>query len=255
MSTLSKETILVTGATSGFGKAIAEKCASEGARLIITGRRDERLKALKHSLSEKGVKVHASCFDVRDRAATEVAIEQLPAGFQHITALINNAGLALGTAPAQQASLEQWEQMVDTNIKGLMTITRKVLPGMVERGKGYVINIGSMAANYAYPGSNVYGGTKAFVRQFSLGLRADLVNTPIRVTDIEPGLAETEFSLVRLGDEKKAKEVYRGTEPLKAEDVAEAVYWCLTRPPHVNINTMELMPTCQAPGPLQVHRT
>jgi NADP-dependent 3-hydroxy acid dehydrogenase YdfG len=250
---LSKETILVTGATSGFGKAIAEKCAAEGARLIITGRRKERLKALAEKLAKKA-KVHALCFDVRDRKATEKALKSLPTDFRPITALINNAGLALGTAPAHEASLDQWEQMVDTNIKGLMTITRLVLPGMVERGKGYIINMGSVSSRYPYPGGNAYGGTKAFVRQFSLGLRADLVATPIRVTDIEPGLAETEFSLVRLGDAKKAKAVYQGTAPLRPEDVAETVHWCLTRPPHMNVNTIEIMPACQAPGPLLIHR-
>jgi 3-hydroxy acid dehydrogenase / malonic semialdehyde reductase len=254
MPSLSKETILVTGATSGFGKAIAEKCAADGARLIITGRRKARLEALVKTLGKKG-KVHALCFDVRDRKATEQALKSLPKDFRNITALINNAGLALGIEPAQRASLAQWEQMVDTNIKGLMTITRLLLPGMVERGKGYIINIGSMAGHYPYPGGNAYGGTKAFVEQFSLGLRSDLVGTPVRVTHIAPGLAETEFSLVRLGDEKKAKDVYKGTEPLVAADIAEAVHWCLTRPAHVNVNSMEIMPTCQAPGPLLIHRS
>ncbi|NDF12300.1 MAG: SDR family oxidoreductase [Proteobacteria bacterium] len=250
---LKQEIVCITGATAGFGKATAEACAKEGAKLIVCGRRSERLTALTRVLS-KHTDVHALTLDVRDKKAIHAALENLPKPFRNITALVNNAGLALGIKPAHQASLEQWEQMVDTNIKGLMYMTHAILPGMVKRGRGYILNIGSMAANYPYPGGNAYGGTKAFVKQFSLNLRADLLGTPVRVTCIEPGLAETEFSLVRLGDKKQAAEIYKGTEPLVAKDVAEAVLFCLTRPPHVNINTMEIMPVCQAFSPLAINR-
>lgn len=250
---LKTETVFITGATSGFGLATAELCAKAGAKLILCGRRAERLEVITQRLSQY-TKVHGVVLDVRDKNAITAALKNLPKDFQNITALVNNAGLALGIKPAQEADLEQWEQMVDTNIKGLMFMTHAVLPGMVKRGRGYILNIGSMAANYPYPGGNAYGGTKAFVKQFSLNLRADLLGTPIRVTTIEPGLAETEFSLVRMGDKQKADAVYKGTTPLVGSDVAEAVLWCLTRQPHVNINTMEIMPVCQAFSPLAVDR-
>jgi len=175
--------------------------------------------------------------------------------FQEIDVLINNAGLALGLEPAHEADLNQWETMVNTNIKGLMYCTRQILPGMVERGRGHIINIGSVAGSTSYPGGNVYGATKAFVKQFSNNLRSDLLGTPIRITNIEPGLAETEFSVVRFaGDRDRAAEVYKGTQPLAAEDIAEIVYWVTNLPQHVNINCLEVMPVCQAWGPFAIHR-
>jgi NADP-dependent 3-hydroxy acid dehydrogenase YdfG len=248
-----KETILITGASSGFGRATAEKCAAAGARLILAARRLDKLEEIQKAYPE--VPMHLIALDVRDRAAVEGALEALPEGFKDVTVLVNNAGLALGAGSAQEADLDQWEQMVDTNIKGVMYMTRTLLPRMVARKEGYVINIGSMAGHYPYPGSNAYGGTKAFVEQFSLGLRADLLGTQVRVTDIAPGLAETEFSLVRFsGDEAKAKELYQNAAALTAEDVAEAVHWCISRPKHVNITTMEIMPTCQATSSLAIFR-
>jgi 3-hydroxy acid dehydrogenase/malonic semialdehyde reductase len=245
--------VFVSGATSGFGEAIARRFARDGARLVICGRRTERLQQLAKELD---VPVHTIVLDVRDRAAVEKAVADVPRDFSAIDVLVNNAGLALGLEPAHRASLDQWEQMVDTNIKGLMTLTRAVLPGMVERGRGHVINIGSVAGEWPYPGGNVYGATKAFVRQFSLNLRADLHSTPIRVTDVEPGLTSgTEFSNVRFdGDDARAAKVYENTQPLTAEDVAETVHWVASRPAHVNVNTISLTPVCQGFGPLAVHR-
>jgi 3-hydroxy acid dehydrogenase / malonic semialdehyde reductase len=244
--------VLISGATSGFGTAMARLFAKHGAGLVITGRRRDRLDALAGELG-----AHPLCFDVRDRKAVEAAIGSLPGELAAIDVLVNNAGLALGLEPADQARVEDWEQMIDTNIKGLTYVTRSVLPGMRERGRGHVINIGSTAGSWPYPGGNVYGATKAYVHQFSLNLRADLVGTPIRVTCVEPGLATgTEFSQVRFrGDATRAAGVYKGTQPLTADDVAETVHWVATRPAHVNINSIELMPVCQAFGPLSVHRT
>jgi 3-hydroxy acid dehydrogenase/malonic semialdehyde reductase len=194
--------------------------------------------------------------DVRDRAAVEAAVADLPADFRDVDVLVNNAGLALGLEPAQRAELDEWETMVDTNIKGLLYLTRTLLPGMVARGRGHVVNIGSVAGEWPYPGGNVYGATKAFVRQFSLNLRADLWGTPVRVTDIEPGLSgDTEFSTVRFGgDTGRAASIYEGTQPLSADDVADAVHWVATRPAHVNINTLSLMPVCQAFAGMRIHR-
>jgi len=245
--------VLVTGASSGFGAAIARRFARDGARLVLAARRDDRLRAL---TAELGDKAHALVLDVRSRAAVERAVAALPAAFRDIDLLVNNAGLALGLEPAHQASLDDWDAMVDTNIKGLMYVTRAVLPGMVARGRGHVVNIGSIAGEWPYPGGNVYGASKAFVRQFSLNLRADLLGTPVRVTDLEPGLCQgTEFSQVRFhGDAARAAAVYRGTEPLTAEDIADTVHWIATRPAHVNVNTLSIMPVGQAFGPLAVHR-
>ncbi len=246
-------TALITGATSGFGEACARRFARHpNARLILAGRRSERLLALQEELA---CPVHIVRLDVRDRRAVEECVSTLPPEFSSISLLINNAGLALGLSPAHEASVEDWETMVDTNCKGLMYCTRAVLPGMVRRGRGHIINMGSIAANYAYFGGNVYGGTKAFVQQFTLNLRAELLGTGVRVTDIQPGMAETEFSIVRYhGDSAKAAKVYEGMRPLSAVDVAETAYWCATLPGHVNINSVELMPTAQAPGGLAVHR-
>jgi 3-hydroxy acid dehydrogenase/malonic semialdehyde reductase len=245
--------VFVTGASAGFGAAIARRFAADGAQLIISGRRGERLRQLAAELGPRALPIE---FDVRDARAVEQTIGRLPADFAAVDVLVNNAGLALGLEPAHAALLDDWEQMVDTNVKGLMYMTRALLPGMVERRRGHVINLGSIAGEWPYPGGNVYGATKAFVRQFSLNLRADLLGTGVRVTDVEPGLAGgTEFSNVRFhGDDARAQKVYDNTEPLTAEDVADTVHWAATRPRHVNINTISLMPTCQAFGPLAVHR-
>lgn len=245
--------VFVTGASAGFGAAIARRFVAEGHRVIAAARRTDRLDALR---AELGAAVLPVALDVTARAAIEAVIADLPADWAAIDVLVNNAGLALGLEPAQRASLEDWERMVDTNIKGLMTMTRTVLPGMVARGRGHVINIGSTAGEWPYPGGNTYGATKAFVRQFTLNLRADLVGTGVRATDIEPGLCGgTEFSTVRFhGDQAKADAVYAGTQPLSADDVADAVHWVASRPAHVNINHLQLMPECQAIGPLAVKR-
>ena len=249
---MSSKIAMVTGASAGFGRAIAAELTGRGWTVIGTGRRRERLDEL---AKELGDGFHPLAFDVRDQAAVDAALEGLESKLGTIDALVNNAGLALGLGPAQKASLEDWETMVDTNIKGLLYMTRALLPGMVERSQGHVVNIGSIAADNPYPGGNVYGATKAFVMQFSRNLRADLLGTGVRVTDIAPGLAETEFSLVRFkGDSEKAKAPYRGMEPLTGEDIARATVWTLEQPPHVNINRIEIMPTAQAWGPVAVHR-
>jgi len=251
MPDLSHLTVLVTGATSGFGLATAEAFSKGGARLVITGRRLDRLEAFVRSHP----RTHASELDLRDRAAVERFAASLPPEYAKVDVLVNSAGLALGLEGAHRASLDEWEQMIDTNCRGLVVLTRCILPGMVERGRGHVVNVGSVAGSYPYPGGNVYGATKAFVHQFTLGLRADLVGTGVRATSIEPGMAETEFSLVRFqGDAAKAKQVYQGVTPLSGEDVAEVVLWVVTRPPHVNVNAIELMPEQQAFGPFNVKR-
>jgi NADP-dependent 3-hydroxy acid dehydrogenase YdfG len=245
--------ILVTGATSGIGAACARRFAEDGARLILAGRRIERLRAL---AAELRTAVHAVALDVRQRDAVERLVAELPGEFSAVDVVVNNAGLALGLEPAERAVMEDWETMVDTNVKGMLYVTRAVLPGMVERGRGHLVNIGSVAGTYPYPGGNVYGATKAFVHQLSLGLRADLVGKNIRVTSIEPGMVETEFSEVRFrGDEDRAKAVYRGMQPLRPEDIADAVHWAVTAPAHVNVNRIELMAAAQAFGPFAVYRT
>ncbi len=245
--------VFVTGVTSGFGEAIARRFAKDGVHLVGTGRRIDRLQSLRSDLGDRFLPL---MLDVRDRAAVESTIAGLPDHFRSIDILVNNAGLALGLDSAQKANVDDWDQMVDTNCKGLMYCTRAVLPGMVERDRGHVLNIGSTAGEWPYPGGHVYGASKAFVHQFSLNLRADLVGTAVRVTNIEPGMSGgTEFSQVRFkGDVDKAKAVYEGVQPLTADDVADAVYWAATRPGHVNINTIQLMPVCQAFGPLAVKR-
>jgi len=244
--------VFVTGASSGFGAAIARRFAAEGHAVVAAARRAERLHELK---KEFGARLLPLPLDVRDRAAVERAVTQLPPAFADIDVLVNNAGLALGLEPAQRTDPEDWERMVDTNVKGLMYCTRAVLPGMVARDRGHVVNIGSVAGEWPYPGGNVYGATKAFVRQFSLNLRADLLGTRVRVSEIEPGMAQTEFSLVRFdGDASRASAVYQGVQPLTAEDVAETVHWVVSRPPHVNVNTVSLMPIGQAFSPFAVHR-
>ena len=245
-------TVLVTGSTSGYGAATARRFHAAGARVILTGRRQERLDEM---ASELGERVHTLCFDVRDRDAVQAAIDGLAAPWDAIDVLVNNAGLALGLEPAWATDLDDWEAMVDTNCKGLMFCTRTVLPGMVARGGGHVINISSIAGNWPYPGGNVYGASKAFVTQLSHNLRADLLGHPIRVTNIEPGLSRTEFSLVRFkGDAEAADKPYEGVDPLTGDDIAEAVFWAATLPRHVNIDRIELFPTMQAFGPLPIHR-
>ncbi|NKC31843.1 SDR family NAD(P)-dependent oxidoreductase [Falsiroseomonas selenitidurans] len=251
---MTDRTAFVTGATAGFGLAIARRFAADGWRIVAAGRRQARLAELVAELG--AARCHPVELDVRDRAAVEAAVAGLPAAFGAIDLLVNNAGLALGLAPAQGADLDDWDAMVDTNCKGLMYVTRAVLPGMVARDRGHVVNIGSTAGEWPYPGGNVYGASKAFVRQFSLNLRADLFGTAVRVTDIEPGLvAGTEFSAVRFkGDADKAAAPYAGTDPLLPEDIADAVHWAATRPARVNVNTLQVMPVAQSFGPLRVHK-
>lgn len=246
--------VLVTGASAGFGAAITRRFAAAGTRVIAASRRLDRLDALAEELGRDLVLPLA--LDVDDRAAMTAALGGVPAEFAAIDCLVNNAGLALGMGPAQQADPDDWDQMIDTNCRGLVQLTRAVLPGMVERGRGHVVNMGSVAGTYPYPGGNVYGATKAFVRQFSLDLRSDLHGTGVRVTCIEPGMVGgTEFSTVRFGgDEAKADAVYKGMQPLTADDIADTVWWATTLPAHVNINTVELMPVAQSFAAFQVAR-
>lgn len=244
------KTILITGVTGGFGAAMARKFAMAGWHLILQGRHADRLNAIIDTVTG-AQSITPILFDMRDDNAMRAAFEKLPA----MDVLVNNAGLALGLEPAHRADLNDWDEMIATNIRSLTHITRLTLPGMVERGAGHIINIGSVAGTYPYAGGNVYGATKAFVHQFSLNLRADLHGTGVRVTNIEPGLAETNFSRTRFkGDAAKAASVYAGTDPLTGDDIAEAVFWTATLPPHMNINTMEIMPTDQSFAGLQIHR-
>ncbi len=248
-----KKTILITGASSGFGEACARKYRGPQTRLILAARRLDKLETLQQELSDTESLVLQ--LDVRDRKGVAETLAGLPEPFQDVDILINNAGLALGLEPAHEADLDNWETMVDTNIKGLMYCTRQILPGMVKRQRGHIVNIGSVAGSTPYPGGNVYGATKAFVKQFSSNLRSDLHGTPIRVTNIEPGLAETEFSIIRFnGDAERAAEVYQGTQPLTADDIAEMVYWVTSLPPHININRLEVMPVCQVWAPFSICR-
>ena len=244
--------VFVTGASSGFGAAVARRFAADGARVVAAARRMERVNDL---AAEFGPQVLPLELDVRDRAAVDTAVAGLPEEFKAIDVLVNNAGLALGLNPAQEADLDDWDQMIDTNCKGLVYCSRAILPGMVARKRGHVINLGSVAGSYPYPGGNVYGGTKAFVHQFSLNLRSDLHGTGVRVTCVEPGMADTEFSLIRFsGDQAKADNVYAGMQPMTAEDIAESIHWAATMPQHVNVNTLELMATAQSFAPFQVAR-
>lgn len=244
---------LVTGATSGFGEAMARRLLAAGARVIATGRRAERLESLANELATD--RLLARRLDVTDETSIAALLPSLPADFAAIDILYNNAGLALGLGKAHEASLADWETMIATNVTGLVRITRAVLPGMVARNRGEVLNISSVAASYPYPGGNVYGATKAFVRQFSLNLRADLLGTKVRVTSIEPGMAETEFSVVRFaGDAEKAAGVYKGVHAMSADDIALVCESVLKLPAHINVNTLELMPVQQAFGPFAVDR-
>lgn len=246
---------VVTGATSGFGAALARRLLRAGAKVIATGRRSERLAALAADHADMAQRLFTLPLDVTRPDCGETLLAALPDAFREVDILFNNAGLALGLEPAHKASLAQWEQMIATNVGGLARMTHAILPGMVERNAGHIVNVSSVAATYPYPGANVYGGTKAFVRQFSLNLRADLLGTAIRVTSLEPGNCETEFSQVRFsGDADRAAAVYAGMRPLSAEDVADAVEAVLRLPAHLNVNTMEIMPVQQAFAPFAVAR-
>jgi serine 3-dehydrogenase len=244
-------TILITGATAGFGAATARRFAKEGWRVVGTGRRADRLEKL---AGELGASFHGAVFDITDDAAMTGALAALPEGFRDIDVLVNNAGLALGTAPAPQSRLSDWKTMIATNVTGLVTITQALLPKLIER-RGAIVNISSVAAHYPYSGGNVYGGTKAFLRQFSLGLRSDLHGKGVRVTSIEPGLCESEFTLVRNGGNQEAYDkLYAGAHPIQPEDIANTIHWIATLPPHININSLEIMPVSQSWAGFQIHR-
>jgi len=245
--------VFITGASAGFGAAMARTFVQGGHKVLISGRREDRLQAL---AAELGAAARAIVLDVTDKASIQAALDGLPAEWKQIDVLINNAGLALGTTPAHESSLDDWDTMIATNVSGLVAMTRAILPDMVQRGSGTIINLGSVAGATPYPGGNVYGATKAFVEQFTLNLRADLVGTGVRATNLAPGLCGgTEFSNVRLKDDAAAAKVYEGTTPLTADDIANTAYWIATLPPHVNINRIDMMPTCQGYGALNVKRS
>jgi 3-hydroxy acid dehydrogenase / malonic semialdehyde reductase len=245
--------VFITGASAGFGAEMARTFVRNGHQVIMAARRTERLAALAAELGESALPVE---MDVTSKSSIDDALALLPQSWRQIDVLINNAGLALGTAPAHEAPLDDWETMIATNCQGLVTMTRALLPAMVERGNGLIINLGSVAGHYPYPGGNVYGATNAFVEQFTLNLRADLVGTGVRATNLAPGLCGgTEFSNVRFkGDDAAAAKVYEGTTPLTAQDIAETAYWIASLPPHVNVNLIELMPTCQGFSPFNIKR-
>jgi len=246
------KTALITGATSGFGKAAVERFLAAGWQVIATGRRAERLAALADDTTR--TRLYTCAFDIRDAGAMRAALDALPETFRGIDVLVNNAGLALGTAPAHQASVDEWQQMIDTNITALVRLTHALLPALIER-RGVIINLSSIAAKYPYPGGNVYGGSKAFVSQFSMGLRSDLHGTGVRVTAIEPGMAETEFTLVRTGGDQAASDtLYQGAQPMSAEDIAAQIFYVATLPPHLNINRLEIMPVSQSLAGFQIYR-
>ena len=240
---------LVTGASSGFGAAIARRFGKEGRPLILAARREEKLEALKEELKDSAQEIITISLDVRDEKAVSEALSPYA---EKVSILINNAGLALGLEPAQQAKISDWDTMVDTNIKGLLYVTNAILPSMVKRDHGLIINMGSVAGKYPYPGGNAYGATKAFVRQFTRNLKADLLGTKVRVTNIEPAAAETEFSLVRhKGNDERAGELYKGWEPFTADDIAETCYWISSLPERMNVNCIEIMGTGQSFGPFR----
>ena len=245
-------TVFVTGASAGFGAAIAAKFAENGWRVIACARRADRLAQLVERFGAE--RVHVAAFDIRDEGAMRAVLDALPEDCRGVDVLVNNAGLALGTAKAQDCDLEQWRQMIDTNVTALATLTRLLLPQLIER-RGAVVNISSISGTYPYTGGNVYGGTKAFVTQFSLGLRCDLHGTGVRVTSVEPGMAETEFTLVRTGGDQAASDkLYKGAHPITASDIADTVWWIANLPPHLNVNRIEVMPVGQSPAGLQVAR-
>ncbi|WGY47126.1 SDR family NAD(P)-dependent oxidoreductase [Vibrio sp. ABG19] len=245
----------ITGATSGFGRAAARKFASQGWSVVITGRREERLQALSDELAELSP-VHYQVLDVRNNEEVVQMVQSLPETFKNITCLVNNAGLALAPQPSQTVDINDWHTMIDTNITGLVNVTHALLPTLIETGSGAsIINVGSIAGQWPYPGSHVYGASKAFVKQFSYNLRCDLQGTGVRVTDLAPGIAETEFTLVRTkGDQAASDALYEGTRALAAEDIAETMFYLATLPPHINVNRMEVMPTDQAWSPFAIHR-
>lgn len=246
------KTVLITGATAGIGEACARAFVAAGWNVVGTGRRVERLQALADELGAD--RFHPCAYDMRDEDARDAALAALPASFAAIDCLVNNAGLALGAAPAQVSRLSDWKTMIDTNVTALASLTHKLLPGLIER-KGAIVMLSSVAATYPYTGGNVYGGTKAFVRQFALGLRSDLSGTGVRVTSIEPGMVETEFTVVRNGGDQAASDAfYAGVNPLTGADIAQTVLWVATQPAHVNINTLELMPVNQSFAGFQVAR-
>ena len=247
------KTALITGATSGFGEATAKKFVENGWKVIVTGRRADRLATLVEALGGPSV-AHGASFDIRDEAAMNTALDALPADFRNVDLLINNAGLALGTAPAPESKLDDWKTMIDTNITALVTMTKRMLPTLMEH-KGAIINISSTAALYPYTGGNVYGASKAFVKHFSYNLRCDVVGSGVRVTSVEPGLCESEFTLVRTGGNQAAYDaLYKGAEAIQPEDIAETLFWVATLPPHININDIELMPVSQTWAGFNIHR-
>lgn len=246
-------TALVTGASSGYGQALTRALVAEGWNVVAAARRLDRLEQLR---AELGAAVHPLQLDVSDPAAVDSLLARLPPSLAQIDLLVNNAGVALGREPAQEARAEDWAQMIAVNVAGLAQVTQVLLPGMVERDRGHIVNIGSIAGQFSYPGANVYGATKAFVRQFTMNLKADLLGTAVRVSLVEPGMTEgTEFSNVRFkGDDARVAATYEGTQALKAEDVAQAVLWIVSRPAHVNVTSIQLMPVCQAPAQVAIHR-
>jgi len=249
----SRFVVFITGATSGFGEAAARRYVAAGGKVIATGRRRERLEKLQAELGAD--KCHIIELDVRDRVAMEKAIAEIPAPFDAINIVLANAGLALGLQPAAEADLDDWQTMIDTNISGLVYTVRLLLPGLIARGGGHVVTLGSVAGEFAYPGGSVYAASKAFVKHFALAIRSDLQGKNVRVTDIEPGLTETEFSLVRFkGDEGRAAQPYAGTKAMTADDIAETIFWATSLPEHVNVNKIQLMATTQAIGPFDIYR-
>ena len=247
--------VLITGATSGIGLACARKFAENGDRLILTGRNEQRLNEIKKELTEKGTNVLTLAFDVRDRENATKCIEELPTEWQEIDVLVNNAGLALGLEPEYEGNPDDWETMIDTNIKGLLTMTRLVVPGMVERNRGHIINVGSVAGDAAYAGGNVYCATKAAVKALSDGLRIDVANTAVRVTNLKPGLVETNFSNVRFhGDNDRAATVYKGIKPLTGDDIADVAVFAANAPEHVQIAEVLILATHQASGSVIVRK-
>ena len=247
--------VLITGATSGIGLACAKKFAENGDRLILTGRNEHRLAEIRKALAEKGAEVLTLAFDVRDREKAKKYINELPAEWQKIDVLVNNAGLALGLEPEYEGNLDDWETMIDTNIKGLLTMTRLIVPGMVERGQGHIINVGSVAGDAAYAGGNVYCATKAAVKALTDGLRIDVADTAIRVTNLKPGLVETNFSNIRFkGDEERAAKLYTGIKPLTGDDIADVAVYAANAPAHVQIAEVLILATHQGSGSVIVRK-